>query len=94
MNDFRNDLAHGNIMHNEEGKFHIIRFNGDDRFGGSAEPISAGTVSPYVQKAMELAVKFQALADAVAAENSAASAAKVHRPSDEFVVNSRSIARS
>jgi hypothetical protein len=60
--DYRNDFAHGTIMHDAEGKWSVITFRGNDRFSGKAEPVSLPLLAQRLTEAMNYAEAFERLA--------------------------------
>lgn len=65
LTDYRNEIAHGFIGHDESGQFHTITFRGAHRFDGIAKPLTVAEVSERVGAAMQLGMNFQTLADAL-----------------------------
>lgn len=51
--EFRNNIAHGLIVHNQAGEWHTISFRGQHRFGGDVQKLTPQEVGRHVQMAME-----------------------------------------
>lgn len=54
--EFRNNIAHGLIVHNAIGEWHTISFRGQHRFGGDIQKLTPQEVGRHVQMAMETGI--------------------------------------
>ena len=61
--EYRNDIAHGLIVHDAEARFAIISFRGEHRFKGVEKPFTAEETLHQSLEAERLAHEFQRLAD-------------------------------
>lgn len=57
--DYRNDFAHGVILHDKQGKWNVISFRGADRFYGKAEPIDLKVLAKRLADAHDYAEVFE-----------------------------------
>ena len=57
--DYRNDFAHGVILHDKHGKWNVISFRGADRFHGKAEPIDLKLLATRLSDAIIYAEVFE-----------------------------------
>jgi hypothetical protein len=70
--DFRDQIAHGTIVTDADGTFHLATLRGEERFAGKAEPIVPQKVGEHVMLALQLGQSLETLARAVRAGATAA----------------------
>jgi hypothetical protein len=70
--DYRNDFAHGTILHDEDGKWGIISFRGANRFAGNAELIDLNKLGEKSDSLQAVSRAFYSLAESAAAQQRAA----------------------
>jgi hypothetical protein len=71
LNDFRNNIAHGLVVYDAEGQWHVLTFKGASRFEGAARPLKIEELGKYVSLAKELGQRFQHLANTINIKRSA-----------------------
>jgi hypothetical protein len=61
--EYRNDFAHGHVMHDDNGVYQLISFRGQDRFGGRVETINLIQLGSVTDEIPRLCVRLERLAD-------------------------------
>jgi hypothetical protein len=64
LTEYRNDFAHGVIVHDNNAKWSIISYRGEHRFNGIEKPFTGLEILNRSEEIRQLALEFQKLADA------------------------------